>query len=421
VAIPSSVILIWPSTNASIPAGWQRETALDEKYPKAWGAATAPNNTGGSNVHTHTGAHTHTADSHIHAVTYNQVSDITDAQIGSDIPSAHGHAGSNTGGLTGGGLISATVTWSSVNQEPPYYPVIFIKPSGAVGVIAAGICSHYYGASVPTGWFYCDGANGTPDLRDRYLKGALAGNDSGATGGANSHLHSVTHGHTANAHSHTGTTGAQDQPARMRQDGGSNINEYNHATHTHPVTLNNTTDGVSDYTKIDAGDGTIDLAYKKLGVIKFASGGLKKGLVAMWLGSVASIPKDWVVCDGTNSTPDLRDKFVKIGQTLANNSETGGANTHTHSAVAHTHIATGTHTHTGSTSIASPTDLGRNAGSDGRVAGGHTHTLNSIDSKTITYQNSNASADTVDHQPAYKTVAYIQLANIPAGGAMVFC
>ena len=30
----------------------------------------------------------------------------------------------------------------------------------------------------------------------------------------------------------------------------------------------------------------------------------------MWSGSIADIPTGWQLCDGTNGTPDLRDRFV---------------------------------------------------------------------------------------------------------------
>ncbi len=34
------------------------------------------------------------------------------------------------------------------------------------------------------------------------------------------------------------------------------------------------------------------------------------GSIVIWSGTVASIPVGWQLCDGTNGTPDLRDKFV---------------------------------------------------------------------------------------------------------------
>lgn len=37
---------------------------------------------------------------------------------------------------------------------------------------------------------------------------------------------------------------------------------------------------------------------------------MPSGGIIMWSGTVATIPTGWVLCDGTNSTPDLRDKFI---------------------------------------------------------------------------------------------------------------
>jgi hypothetical protein len=46
MAIAASIIFIWPSTNASIPAGWERETTLDAKYPKGTAVSVDPDVTG---------------------------------------------------------------------------------------------------------------------------------------------------------------------------------------------------------------------------------------------------------------------------------------------------------------------------------------------------------------------------------------
>lgn len=61
-------------------------------------------------------------------------------------------------------------------------------------------------ANVPSGWYICDGSNGTPDLRGRFVIGAGGAYSVGATGGASS----VTL--TTNelpSHGHTGTTGTE--------------------------------------------------------------------------------------------------------------------------------------------------------------------------------------------------------------------
>ena len=46
-------------------------------------------------------------------------------------------------------------------------------------------------ANVPSGWYLCDGTNGTPDLRDKFILGWAAGVDPGGTGGSTQHKHAV--------------------------------------------------------------------------------------------------------------------------------------------------------------------------------------------------------------------------------------
>ena len=82
--------------------------------------------------------------------------------------------------------------------------------------------------------------------------------------------------------------------------------------------------------------------------------GFPSGGIVMWSGSIASIPSGWYLCNGSNGTPDLRNKFI-IGAdadefSLAKTSITGSA-TQTGGSkdsivVAHTHTATD-HSHTG--------------------------------------------------------------------------
>ncbi len=41
----------------------------------------------------------------------------------------------------------------------------------------------------------------------------------------------------------------------------------------------------------------------------------------MWSGAISAIPTGWVICDGTNSTPDLTDRFV-----IHADADSGGTN-----------------------------------------------------------------------------------------------
>jgi hypothetical protein len=58
------------------------------------------------------------------------------------------------------------------------------------------------------------------------------------------------------------------------------------------------------------------------------------GGIIMWSGSVATIPSGWHICDGTNNTPDLHDRFVVAAGSGYAVGATGGdaalaAHTHT--------------------------------------------------------------------------------------------
>jgi len=58
-----------------------------------------------------------------------------------------------------------------------------------------GMIMLWYGSidSVPSGWAYCDGTNGTPDLRGRFVCGAAPSvYVPGARGGDSSHSHTFT-------------------------------------------------------------------------------------------------------------------------------------------------------------------------------------------------------------------------------------
>lgn len=49
------------------------------------------------------------------------------------------------------------------------------------------------------------------------------------------------------------------------------------------------------------------------------------GAIVLWSGSVDVLPSPWQLCDGTNGTPDLRNRFVKCVATGEASGGTGGA------------------------------------------------------------------------------------------------
>ena len=86
------------------------------------------------------------------------------------------------------------------------------------------------------------------------------------------------------------------------------------------------------------------------------SDGIPAGGIIIWSGASNAIPSGWVLCNGSNSTPDLRNRFViGAGSGYAVNA-TGGSATktlgtanlpsHTHTAGTLNAVSNGAHTHT---------------------------------------------------------------------------
>ena len=135
------------------------------------------------------------------------------------------------------------------------------------------------------------------------------------------------------------------------------------------------------------------------------------GMIMLWSGSEASIPSGWVLCDGTSSTPDLRDRFViGAGDTYAVDATGGSADA---VVVSHTHTATVTdpsHFH----AYTSPTSPSTGSGTSG-VGGGSAQNFPSTNganttSKTtgVTVANStNGVSGTNANLPPYYALCYI--------------
>lgn len=171
----------------------------------------------------------------------------------------------------------------------------------------------------------------------------------------------------------------------------------------------------------------------------FPSGG-----ILMWYGNIANIPSGWLLCNGTNGTPDLRDRFIVGAGSSYAEGNIGGSNNVTLSLsemTAHTHPVNastgeaGSHDHPASTGavgnhthgwdIAVPIRSGPSSpytsGGGGVVAGGsvnsanphshavpnsdlggiHTHTL------TVSYGNS-GSGDSHENRPPFYALVFIR-------------
>ena len=134
------------------------------------------------------------------------------------------------------------------------------------------------------------------------------------------------------------------------------------------------------------------------------------GMIILWSGSIVSIPAGWVLCDGTNSTPDLRDRFVVgAGTTYAVGNTGGSANA---IVVSHTHTATVTdpgHAHTTNFQNTNAPSNGDNfmAGTNGPASGIPSNPTFSNTTGITVGISTTGSSGTNANLPPYYALAYI--------------
>ena len=143
---------------------------------------------------------------------------------------------------------------------------------------------------------------------------------------------------------------------------------------------------------------------------------LPAGVIVMWSGSIATIPTGWLLCNGTNGTPNLQDRFiVGAGSTYAVADTGGNANatlpSHTHTGSTNT---VGAHRHGGYSTLNLQYSGGGGRANDapnGYATGGrYWETLdNGNHSHSFTTDSAGSSA-TNANLPPYYALAYIMKA-----------
>lgn len=140
-------------------------------------------------------------------------------------------------------------------------------------------------------------------------------------------------------------------------------------------------------------------------IVELESKTFPAGIISMWSGAIVDIPNGWVICDGNNGTPDLRDKFITGAGSSYGVGDTGGENTHQLSIgeiPSHNHGAVGNHSHsytryrtTWRINTGTTANVWYDASSVGTGgAGGHTHSSNGGD---VAHEN----------RPPYYALAFI--------------
>jgi len=166
----------------------------------------------------------------------------------------------------------------------------------------------------------------------------------------------------------------------------------------------------------DANDNTIqtyDNLYGIIGTQPASGATIPAGLISMWSGSIGSIPSGWYLCDGSNGTPNLTDRFIiGAGSTYAVNG-TGGVSSvtlTTNNMPAHTHTATVTdpghlHSDTGTQQ-----GFGSTSGPDSNQAWAGTHNTATATTGISVTNSSTGSGTSFSILNPYYALAFIQKA-----------
>lgn len=409
----ADIIVPWSGNHASIPSGWTRYTALDNKFPKASGAESAET-TGGATTHTHTSpSHTHSLNSHTHTFTVNAWNNNaftgSPASPEDNILDGHNHTG--TSGSTGGTSGGTAVTYGAFSNNPPFHELIFIKsvikslPSNAI------LLWNQVSAPNNTNYKNCNGGSSTINLSGKYIKGATTGANSGTTGGSTSNTHSINHSHTGVAHTHSATSSVADGGRHKRASGTDGYMQ----THSHTFTINSGTATPTAYSGNLSPSETVEPAYYTLMGYQNKAGATQSiPLQGIVMTIEATLPSGWKLCDGNNSTPNLTDKFIKISTSSGDIGNTGGSNTHVHAAQSHSHTG-GTHTHTAPNQGDGTTSVDGDNTGEGVSKTGGAHTV-TVASTAATFASGSTSANSSANQPQYVVVKYIQKKSESGGG-----
>lgn len=167
-------------------------------------SATASNNTDIGGINIAEGC----APSGINNAIRELMAQLKDMQTGAD---ADGFVVGGAFTCSGAAVFSSTVTAptpTTGDNSTKVATTAFVQgaglPSGCIVLWSGSV------ASIPSGWYLCNGANGTPDLRNRFIVGAGSTYSVGGTGGsADAIVVSHTHTATDSGHTHSFTAIAQ--------------------------------------------------------------------------------------------------------------------------------------------------------------------------------------------------------------------
>lgn len=249
--IEDGIILLWANASDEVPDNWEVETAFQERFFRG---DTSGGTAGGNTSHSHStgsaGSHGHTVGSagdhdhggsglssetwhHSHNRGVSMGSDYSIAYQTSHTTPSHTHsisissAGSHSGHSIGSDGSHSDHSIASRNNLPGYIDALFIKCSGAATIPQNGIVMWAGEESeIPPDYTLCDGGEGRPDYRNKFIRGAPSGQEPGGSGGSLSHDHDTSGYGGLHEHSVSGTSGSHNHGSGTTGLGGSHEHSW---------------------------------------------------------------------------------------------------------------------------------------------------------------------------------------------------
>lgn len=277
--VPAGGEILWYGIAANVPSGWAIDSYCANVFLRGVAAGGASNTPASDNSHTHTNpAATGSQAAHTHPIGGGNTGAASGSRevyqtnnVGS-APDGHTHTiGSGTSG-SGGGHSHAPSAAAIAAAYPPYARLYWIKAISDVIVPVGGILMwDNVIASKPTGFSLCNGSGGTIDLRDKFVYGASADGELGATGGADTHVHANSATGAAGAHTHSLGVSTGNSASNNNVSGYSGGTTVADGGHNHSISATSDSDADHTHSMSDTGAGSSLPPYLKLYFIQRTS------------------------------------------------------------------------------------------------------------------------------------------------------
>jgi hypothetical protein len=290
-------VALWADALNSLPEGWSFANQFTDRFAYGASAGVDPGQTGG-------GPHTHTVD--IPPTEDFSHADYTFTYEGNHhevVRSTHTHS-----------VDVPAFTSGAASPMPAHLRLAHVE-SASMETFPSGMIALWSGplSSLPEAWAVCDGVDDRPDLQDRFVRGTLAEEIPGASVAS-------TLAHTHPLDPPEALAWPSTEPTEGAEEGNQAIAP---GDHPHPL----------DIPPFESGVTNTMPPYHELAfvILDTESAPPPIGLIVMWTGALADIPEGWVLCDGSDDTPGLQDRFIRGTESDEEPGATGGtSSSHDH-------------------------------------------------------------------------------------------